>query len=70
MRAVTGRPMIPATRPAGLLAAGLGRLAVPAPVAAEGERAALRYLEFFAAQIRNPNTRRAYARAASDTGSG
>jgi site-specific recombinase XerD len=38
---------------------------VPALVAAEGERAAQRYVEFFTANIRNPNTRRAYARAAS-----
>jgi len=42
-----------------------GALAVPSPVMAEGERAAARYVEFFAAQIRNPNTRAAYARAAS-----
>jgi site-specific recombinase XerD len=35
---------------------------VPALIAAGGERAGLRFLEFFAAQIRNPNTRRAYAR--------
>ncbi len=39
------------------------RAAVPAPVAALGDAAAWRYLEFFAARIRNPNTRRAYARA-------
>lgn len=45
--------------------AGVGALAVPAPVMAEGERAAVRYVEFFTAQIRNPNTRTAYARAAS-----
>ncbi len=38
---------------------------VPAMVAARGNRAAWRYLEFFAARIRNPNTRAAYARAAS-----
>jgi site-specific recombinase XerD len=38
---------------------------VPAMVAARGNRAAWRYLEFFAAHIRNPNTRAAYARAAS-----
>jgi hypothetical protein len=31
-------------------------------VAAAGPRAAYRFLEFFTAQIRNPNTRRAYAR--------
>ena len=44
---------------------GLGELAVPSPVMAEGEHAATRYVEFFTAQIRNPNTRAAYARAAS-----
>jgi site-specific recombinase XerC len=36
----------------------------PALVAAGGERASYRFFEFFTAQIRNPNTRRAYARAA------
>ena len=36
--------------------------AVPALVAAAGERAGLRFLEFFAANIRNPHMRRAYAR--------
>ena len=39
---------------------------VPALAAAAGERAARRYLEFFAAAIRNPHTRRAYARAVHD----
>ena len=42
-----------------------GHLPVPAAVAAAGDRAALRYVEFFAARIRNRNTRAAYARAAS-----
>jgi len=36
---------------------------VPALIADAGEPAAWRYIEFFAANIRNPNTRRAYARA-------
>jgi site-specific recombinase XerD len=36
----------------------------PALIAASGERASYRFLEFFTANIRNPNTRRAYARAA------
>lgn len=40
-------------------------LTLPALVSSAGDRARLRYLEFFAAQIRNPNTRRAYARAVS-----
>jgi hypothetical protein len=39
---------------------------VPEFVAAAGERAGMRFLEFFAANIRNPHTRRAYARAADE----
>jgi site-specific recombinase XerD len=35
-------------------------------VRATGKRAGIRFLEFFAAQIRNPHTRRAYARAVGD----
>lgn len=38
----------------------------PALVAAAGDRAAYRFLEFFTAQIRNPHTRRAYARAVGE----
>uniref|UniRef100_A0A8J4M6B6 Integrase n=1 Tax=Acidicaldus sp. TaxID=1872105 RepID=A0A8J4M6B6_9PROT len=38
---------------------------VPHLVAEAGETAAWRYIEFFTATIRNPNTRRAYARACS-----
>jgi site-specific recombinase XerD len=38
----------------------------PALVAAAGDRASVRFLEFFASAIRNPHTRRAYARAAGD----
>ena len=40
--------------------------AVPALVAAAGERASMRFLEFFAANIRDRHTRRAYARAADE----
>lgn len=40
-----------------------GNAVVPALVADAGERAARRFVEFFAAQIRNPNTRAAYVRA-------
>ena len=40
--------------------------ALPALVAAAGERASTRFLEFFAANIRNPHTRRAYYRAAHE----
>src|SRR5262247_1938660 len=39
---------------------------LPALVAAAGDRASTRFLEFFAANIRNPHTRRAYARAAEE----
>jgi site-specific recombinase XerD len=39
---------------------------LPSLVAAAGERAGIRFLEFFAAQIRNPHTRRAYARAVGE----
>jgi site-specific recombinase XerD len=39
---------------------------LPAIVTAAGETAELRFLEFFAASIRNPNTRRAYAGAVSE----
>lgn len=35
-------------------------------IAADGDRARLRFMEFFAVTIRNPHTRRAYARAAGD----
>ncbi|ANB78121.1 integrase (plasmid) [Paraburkholderia phytofirmans OLGA172] len=40
--------------------------ALPVVVAAAGERAGIRFLEFFASAIRNPHTRRAYARAVGD----
>jgi site-specific recombinase XerD len=40
-----------------------GSLYVPAIIAAEGEQAGKRFLEFFTVNIRNLNTRRAYARA-------
>ena len=39
---------------------------VPAFIAASGARASYRFLEFFTAQIRNPHTHRAYARAAAE----
>jgi hypothetical protein len=39
---------------------------VPALIVVAGERAGMRFLEFFAANIRNPHTRRAYARAAEE----
>lgn len=39
---------------------------LPAPIAAAGNQAAWRFIEFFTANIRNPNTRRAYGRAVGD----
>ncbi len=41
-------------------------LPTPALVTAAGERAGIRFLEFFASAIRNLHTRRAYARTAGD----
>ncbi len=40
--------------------------ALPALIAGAGDRAALRFLEYFTVNIRNKNTRAAYARAAAD----
>ena len=39
---------------------------LPALISAAGEHASMRFLEFFAANIRNPHTRRAYYRAAEE----
>ena len=57
---------LPATviRPA--ITVGDVRQVVPALIAVAGERASRRFLEFFAANIRNPHTRRAYGRAVSE----
>jgi site-specific recombinase XerC len=52
-------PAVPA--PAGIDVGALP--ALPAVAAAAGDRAALRYVEFFTVQIRNPNTRAAYVEA-------
>ena len=41
-----------------------GALVIPAAIADAGEHAARRFIEFFAATIRNKNTRLAYYRAA------
>ena len=54
---------LPAPAPATQLAHVSGRAVVPALIADAGEQAGWRYLEFFTANIRNPHTRRAYARA-------
>ncbi|MFM0518423.1 tyrosine-type recombinase/integrase [Caballeronia jiangsuensis] len=39
---------------------------MPALITSAGDRASIRFLEFFTSAIRNPHTRRAYARAAGD----
>ena len=39
---------------------------LPMLIVAAGEGAGVRFLEFFASTIRNPHTRRAYARAVMD----
>ncbi|MFM0512071.1 tyrosine-type recombinase/integrase [Paraburkholderia sp. RL17-373-BIF-A] len=44
----------------------LDGITTPPLVIAAGERAGIRFLEFFASAIRNPHTRRAYLRAADD----
>lgn len=44
----------------------LNGITTPALVTVAGERASARFQEFFASAIRNPHTRRAYARAAGD----
>ena len=46
--------------------ATVGSPTLPAIVTAAGERAGIRFLEFFASTIRNPHTRRAYGRAVAD----
>lgn len=50
--------------PPSLLSAGINRL--PGPIARAGERAGWRFIEFFAANIRNRNTRAAYAHAVTE----
>lgn len=39
---------------------------LPALIAGAGDQAAVRFLEYFTVNIRNKNTRAAYARAAAD----
>ena len=56
---------LPAVVRSGELAPLASSPLVPGLIAQEGERAGWRYIEFFTANIRNPNTRRAYARACS-----
>jgi hypothetical protein len=49
-----------------MMIASSSRSARGALVAAASERASMRFLEFFAANIRNPHTRRAHAGAAEE----
>jgi hypothetical protein len=44
----------------------LSSIPLPAIINAAGARARIRFLEFFTVNIRNPNTRRAYAKAAGE----
>jgi Phage integrase, N-terminal SAM-like domain len=61
---MTPPKQLPATlKPGTLTIAAAATRLVPALIADAGEPAAWRYIEFFTANIRNPNTRRAYARA-------
>jgi hypothetical protein len=57
---------LPAIIPPGTLATATDAdpvAVVPVLIADAGDAAGWRYVEFFTANIRNPNTRRAYARA-------
>ena len=64
---MTKTPQLPATIDQAKRATSLHAVhIVPALVAAAGDRASRRFLEFFAANIRNPHTRRAYGRAAAE----
>src|SRR5271155_2415161 len=54
---------LPAIIPPGALSASDDTHLVPVLIADAGDQAAWRYVEFFTANIRNPNTRRAYVRA-------
>ena len=54
---------LPTTTIPGALTAQADSHVVPALIISLGEQASWRYVEFFTANIRNPNTRRAYARA-------
>jgi site-specific recombinase XerD len=56
-------PKLPAIIPPSALSSRTDTYVVPAVIAYAGDAAGWRYVEFFTANIRNPNTRRAYARA-------
>ena len=61
-----GAPSQPASSPATLPVQSANGPIIPTLIAAAGERACIHFLEFFASTIRNPHTRRAYARAVTD----
>jgi site-specific recombinase XerD len=56
---------LPVSAQPGHLTTAIDTRLVPALIADAGDRAAWRYIDFFTANIRNSNTRRAYARACS-----
>jgi site-specific recombinase XerD len=60
---MTAPDQLPAVLHPAALATPTNTHLVPALIADFGERAGWRYVEFFTANIRNPHTRRAYARA-------
>jgi len=55
--------MLPQKNPVGMLPLAKSDVHLPAVIAGAGERASRRFVEFFTANIRNRNTREAYARA-------
>src|SRR5271157_3018516 len=63
MTASMTKNQLPAIIPPGALTTTADTYIVPALIANAGDAAGWRYVEFFTANIRNPNTRRAYARA-------
>jgi site-specific recombinase XerD len=56
-------PAIVQPKPAAIATPTPAAFLIPALIADAGDAAGWRYIEFFTANIRNPNTRRAYARA-------
>ncbi len=56
--------VVPAAKALKISATVAASIVVPRVIAAAGDQAARRFLEFFAATIRNKNTRMAYYRAA------
>jgi site-specific recombinase XerD len=58
--------LIPSAKAADGIARHAGAFLPPAVIADAGDQAAKRFVEFFTATIRNPHTRKAYARAVGD----